>query len=492
MASSGALLTLQIERPAVGGRMIARHDGTVVLVAGAIPGERVTARVERVQRRTIWARVEDVLEPSPDRVACDAATACGGNVLAHVAPARQLTLKAEMLADAFHRIGRLELRDIPVAAGPADGYRMRARVHVRGSRWGFFEEGTHRLCDVRGSRQMSAPSADVIDRLCAAIGRAGGGANAEIEWAETADARGRAAHITLARADGKAMAALGTIAGLDGASWSAADCEKEHLLWGDVHLVGSPGRRGGPRRAGDPSRAVVLPGQSISRAGARRRRARAAYRNPGARPVCRCGSLQRGGRRGGQDRDRRSRGTTRQPTTCDATPPPIRRSPTVTAPWRTSWRWRRRRASTPSSSIPRAPGSRPTSREGWSPVACRGSSTCRAIRRRWPAMRGCSSTPATGSPRRGRSTCFPAPRHVETVLTAGALTARSISRRQASTNPSNRARNSPVRQKFSGCHWTPRQNGAGPLDRFDDAVGRRGDDLQALAPDDAPPDGDGC
>ena len=236
MAGPGALLTLQIERPAVGGRMIARHDGAVVLVAGAIPGERVTARVERVQRRTIWARVEDVLEPSPDRVTCDEATACGGNVLAHVAPGRQLTLKAEMLADAFRRIGRLELRDVPVAAGPAEGYRTRARVHVRGSRWVFFEEGTHRLCDVRGSGQMSAASADVVDRLCAAVGRAGGG-SAEIEWAETADGLGRAAHITLERADGKAMAALGTIAGLGGASWSAADREKEHLLWGDVHLV---------------------------------------------------------------------------------------------------------------------------------------------------------------------------------------------------------------------------------------------------------------
>ena len=45
----------------------------------------------------------------------------------------------------------------------------------------------------------------------------------------------------------------------------------------------------------------------------------------------------------------------------------------------------------------------------------------------------------------------------------------------ASRNPSNSGRNSPVRQKFSGCHWTPRQKQRGRiLDRFDDAVRRRG------------------
>ena len=237
MTTPDTMLTLQIERPAVGGRMIARHDGAVVLVAGAIPGERVVARVERVQRRTVWARVTEVVEASPDRVAVAPALACGGNVLAHMTAARQLVIKSEMLADAFRRIGRIELPSTMVAGSPADAYRIRARVHVRGGQWGFFEEGSHTLCDVPGSRQMSAQSADVIGRLCAALARRGAGTSAEIEWAETADGAHRAAHITLERADGKAMAALGLVEGLDAATWSAADRDKEHQLWGDAHLV---------------------------------------------------------------------------------------------------------------------------------------------------------------------------------------------------------------------------------------------------------------
>ena len=56
MPTPGTTITLDVERPAVGGRMIARHDGRVVFLAGAIPGERVEARVERVQKQLVLGR----------------------------------------------------------------------------------------------------------------------------------------------------------------------------------------------------------------------------------------------------------------------------------------------------------------------------------------------------------------------------------------------------------------------------------------------------
>ena len=65
----GERLRLTIERPAAGGRMIARHDGAIVLVSGTIPGESNEAVVENQQRRTVWAKTAAVLDESPDRVA---------------------------------------------------------------------------------------------------------------------------------------------------------------------------------------------------------------------------------------------------------------------------------------------------------------------------------------------------------------------------------------------------------------------------------------
>src|SRR5262245_22154438 len=97
---AGTLLTLEVVKPVAGGRMLARHDGRVVLVSGAIPGERVVAQVEHHARGVVHAAVVDVLSPSPDRRAASDIR-CGGQVYAHIAYARQLQLKSEIVGDAF-------------------------------------------------------------------------------------------------------------------------------------------------------------------------------------------------------------------------------------------------------------------------------------------------------------------------------------------------------------------------------------------------------
>jgi 23S rRNA (uracil1939-C5)-methyltransferase len=158
MIGPGTELTLDIEKVAIGGRMIARHDGRVVLVAGAIPGEQVQATVERVQRDVLHAVVTAVHRAHPARRSPGRDPACGGMTYSHVAPDHQRRLKREMIADAFARIGRLELAaDVPVAPSPESAYRMRARVHVRGGRMGSFREGSHEICDVAQTGQLSGP-----------------------------------------------------------------------------------------------------------------------------------------------------------------------------------------------------------------------------------------------------------------------------------------------------------------------------------------------
>lgn len=151
-----SLLTLDVERPAVGGRMIARHEGQIVLVADAIPGERVTARVERVSNSVAFAQAVEVLSASPDRRTPPMDPRCGGSVLAHISYPRQLQLKSEIIRDAFARIARVRLSHLPdVMASPEHGYRMRARLHARRDRLGFFREGTAR--SVRRWRKRATP-----------------------------------------------------------------------------------------------------------------------------------------------------------------------------------------------------------------------------------------------------------------------------------------------------------------------------------------------
>jgi tRNA/tmRNA/rRNA uracil-C5-methylase (TrmA/RlmC/RlmD family) len=190
---------LRIERPAPGGRMIARHEGRVVFVAGAIPGERVRARLERPRGGTLFATTVEVIEPSPDRRDAGADPACGGRDFAHIALARQHALKAEIVVDAFRRLARITLDATPVVhASPEEGWRMRARLHVAGGRVGFYREGTHDICDAGCARQLREDTMAVVQDFGDRLGRLGQAARGSLEISENRDASQRAALLDLA------------------------------------------------------------------------------------------------------------------------------------------------------------------------------------------------------------------------------------------------------------------------------------------------------
>jgi 23S rRNA (uracil1939-C5)-methyltransferase len=234
MIRSGDVISLSIEKPAVGGRMIARDEGRVVLVGGAIPGERVRARIGGVSRGVVYADVVGVDAPSSDRRDWPADPACGGCVYGHIAYNRQLEIKSAVIGDAFTRIGRLPLATpVPVAASEEHGYRMRARLHVRGPAWGFFREGSHDLCDARATRQLLSPTCDAVDQLTAAAASLGLRSPYQIELAENVAASHRVALID--SHGGISRSVMDRLGAIDGLSGVAAPGE----LRGDPHVVDS-------------------------------------------------------------------------------------------------------------------------------------------------------------------------------------------------------------------------------------------------------------
>jgi 23S rRNA (uracil1939-C5)-methyltransferase len=194
--TTGAQVSVSVEKPAAGGRMIARHDGQILLLAGAIPGERVTARIERVEKRLAFASTTSVLETSPDRRDADDPL-CGGCVYAHIAYPRQVKLKAEIIADAFTRIGRIPLsQPIDISPSPETGYRLRARLHVRDNGVGFYREGTHVLCDARATNQLAAGAMDAVEAAVSALAEARSSVTS-IELSENIAADERALHFDI-------------------------------------------------------------------------------------------------------------------------------------------------------------------------------------------------------------------------------------------------------------------------------------------------------
>lgn len=160
-------LELTVDRAVAGGRMIGRHEGQVVLVRGAIPGERVRVRIERRQKQVLFAEVADVLTASTDRRVPSCDIACGGSSYAHIQYDRQRALKAEIIGDAFRRIAKLPIEPPEVLASPEHGYRMRARLHTSAGKIGFYREGTHTICDAGATGQLRPDTIAAVEAFCA-------------------------------------------------------------------------------------------------------------------------------------------------------------------------------------------------------------------------------------------------------------------------------------------------------------------------------------
>jgi 23S rRNA (uracil1939-C5)-methyltransferase len=235
----GAELVLSIEKPAAGGRMLARNDGQIVLVAGAIPGERVRARVERAARSVLYASTTDIIEASPDRRAAAGDWQCGGNVFSHIAYERQRLLKGDILRDALERIGRVPLKVAPdVAGSPEQGYRMRARLHGRGGRLGFFREGTHELCDAGSTGQLLPAALEWITGAERTIAQARLSGLSGVELSENIPGDERACHLILdAGVSAAPFAVLAGVGRITGLSAQRADRSGVEILAGTPYVT---------------------------------------------------------------------------------------------------------------------------------------------------------------------------------------------------------------------------------------------------------------
>jgi 23S rRNA (uracil1939-C5)-methyltransferase len=233
-------ITVQIEKPAAGGWMIARHDGQVVLVSGTIPGERVLAEVTRADRHVAYATAVDVLEPHPDRRPWRGDWTCGGASYAFIAYPRQLALKAEVVTDALARIGRLAPPS-PIEVTPSEerGYRLRARLHVQEGRIGFYREATHELCDPASTGQLADETCRVIDQTRMKLKKLDARPVSAIELSENAAATERVIHLQLRPGTGLRTATYAPLAGtrgLTGATCALSTGAPTVRLGGDPYV----------------------------------------------------------------------------------------------------------------------------------------------------------------------------------------------------------------------------------------------------------------
>ena len=128
-------ITLRIEKAAHGGVFVARPEGKVVLVEGALPGELVEAEITEEAKSFLRARVTEVLEPSEHRREHfwkEANLGAGGADFGHIELGEQRRIKSEILSEALSRMAGLDLSPKVAAVDESDGlgYRTRVQLHV--------------------------------------------------------------------------------------------------------------------------------------------------------------------------------------------------------------------------------------------------------------------------------------------------------------------------------------------------------------------------
>ena len=124
-------LELEITGLAHGGRGVARRDGYVVFVSGALPGDTVRAAVTKSKRRFAEARVVELLRPSPDRVPdrCDhGGEPCPGAPWQGLPYEQQLRHKSEQVDDALRRIGGLDGFELEPIEPAVEQWRYRNKL----------------------------------------------------------------------------------------------------------------------------------------------------------------------------------------------------------------------------------------------------------------------------------------------------------------------------------------------------------------------------
>jgi 23S rRNA (uracil1939-C5)-methyltransferase len=116
-----------------------------------LPGERVLAEAREEKPGLLRARLREVLEPAPDRVAasCEYFTRCGGCHYQHARYERQLEIKRDILIEELRRLGKIEPPgDIDIISAEPWGYRNRAQLHVEENAIGYWEARSHKLCAI--------------------------------------------------------------------------------------------------------------------------------------------------------------------------------------------------------------------------------------------------------------------------------------------------------------------------------------------------------
>ncbi len=141
-------MQIEIEKLVYGGDGLSRVDREVVLTPFVLPGECVDIEREPKRSGIARARLESIINRSPDRVepVCPYFGRCGGCHYQHMSYEAQLRAKSAILSETLERVGKIQNHpEIEIIAGEPTQYRNRVQLHFAEGRVGYREMRSHKL-----------------------------------------------------------------------------------------------------------------------------------------------------------------------------------------------------------------------------------------------------------------------------------------------------------------------------------------------------------
>ena len=153
MYRKNEIIELDITSLTSDGDGVGRAGELVFFVPNTAVGDTIRAKVLKVKKNVGFARVEEVMKPSADRIEpeCPVSFSCGGCVYRHISYEAECSAKRRKVIDAVKRIGKLDaelVREI-IPSENIDGYRNKAMIPVGLDRDGkvVIEDGWYKLID---------------------------------------------------------------------------------------------------------------------------------------------------------------------------------------------------------------------------------------------------------------------------------------------------------------------------------------------------------
>lgn len=152
------------------GEGVGKIDDFTVFIPGALKGEKVRAKLVRVNKNYGFGKLKQVLSASPDRVkpGCLIFGRCGGCQLQHLSYSAQLEFKKERVKDCIERIGKLKDIKINDTIGMGSPFRYRNKVQLPVGKnngkfeIGFYSSRSHRITNVNSCSIQSRTADNII------------------------------------------------------------------------------------------------------------------------------------------------------------------------------------------------------------------------------------------------------------------------------------------------------------------------------------------